>query len=64
MLDWHDEMMRKHNNRPDPLWTVIQEGGPLHARGRLPEYIDYLKQTDREWAIPELTKRHPQEFSS
>lgn len=64
MLDWHDEMMRKHNNRPDPLWTVIQEGGPLHARGRLPEYIDYLKQTNREWAIPELTKRHPQEFSS
>ncbi|MFW5980507.1 MAG: sulfatase, partial [Halanaerobiaceae bacterium] len=64
LLEWHDEMMMTmpYADKTDPLWTVINEGGPFHAKGHLPDYIEYLKQTDREEAIPELKKRHPQEF--
>jgi hypothetical protein len=46
----------------DPLWTVMREGGPYHARGHLKKYCEYLEKTGRSWAIPELRKRHPQEF--
>ncbi len=63
-LEWHDDMMmtmpKGYNS--DPLWEVIHEGGPFHAKGRLPEYIERLKATGREWAVEELIKRHPEEF--
>jgi arylsulfatase A-like enzyme len=62
-LDWHTRMMETMPDDVDPMWTVIREGGPLHARGQLAEYCEYLKKTDREWAIPELKKRHPREFA-
>ncbi|MFW6278651.1 MAG: sulfatase [Bacillota bacterium] len=64
-LDWHDEMMATmpYKTRKDPLWTVLEEGGPTHARGELPEYIEFLKKTGRQDAIPELKKRHPEEFA-
>ena len=33
---WHDEQMQKlaakGEDSTDPLWTVINEGGPFHAR--------------------------------
>jgi len=38
----------------DPLWTVIKEGGPYHARGHLRAYCERLERTGRGWAIPEL----------
>jgi choline-sulfatase len=61
---WHDQMMcsMPPGNAVDPLWTVMQEGGPYHARGYLPQYCEYLEQTGRAWAIPELKRRHPREF--
>ncbi|GGE26651.1 sulfatase [Pullulanibacillus camelliae] len=59
---WHDEMMLSMAYDIDPLWTVIKEGGPYHAKGNLKMYIEQLKATGREYAIPELTKRHPREF--
>lgn len=46
----------------DPLWTVIKEGGPHHAKGRLEKYIERLKNSGREHAVDELTRRHPKEF--
>jgi arylsulfatase A-like enzyme len=61
--DWHDHMMASMPYDVDPLWTVIKEGGPLHARGRLREYVKRLEQTGRGWAVPELMRRHPQEFA-
>jgi len=61
--EWHDEMMLTSRSDTDPLWTVMREGGPLHARGTLEKYCEFLKETGREWAIPELRKRHPKEFS-
>ncbi|GIN72314.1 sulfatase [Bacillus sp. J14TS2] len=33
LLEWHDEMMSTMDYVVDPLWTVMQEGGPVIARG-------------------------------
>lgn len=30
--EWHDEMMATMDFDVDPLWTVMKEGGPLHAK--------------------------------
>ena len=64
--EWHDEMMTTQRGGcdVDPLWTVMQEGGPYHARGRLAAYCEYLRQTGREYAIGELQQRHPREFAA
>ena len=59
---WHDDMMKTMDSPIDPLWTVMGEGGPTHAKGRLPEYCRRLEATGRGWAVPELKRRHPGEF--
>lgn len=64
LLGWHDGMMASMQSDVDPLWTVIREGGPEHARGKLSEYCKRLEQTGRGWAVPELKRRHPREFSN
>ena len=61
--EWHDEMMKTMESPVDPLWTVMREGGPFHAKGKLKQYCDKLEGTRREWAIEELKKRHPGEFT-
>ncbi|MCC5840369.1 MAG: sulfatase [Opitutales bacterium] len=58
LLDWHDAQMHRSTSNVDPLWTVMREGGPFHARGALARYCEHLRKTGREWAIPELTRRH------
>ncbi|MDX2111466.1 MAG: sulfatase [Verrucomicrobiota bacterium] len=63
LLNWHDEMMASSLTNIDPLWTVMREGGPFHARGRLRDYCNYLEKTGRGAAIAELRRRHPHEFS-
>ena len=62
---WHDEMMRSMpaGYHDDPLWNVIKEGGPLHARGQLAKYAKRLEKTGRKQHVPELKKRHPREFA-
>ncbi len=62
LTEWHEEMMSTMDNPTDPLWTVMNEGGPFHARGALQKYCESLEGTPREWAIEELKKRHPGEF--
>lgn len=32
LSEWHDGMMASMESDTDPLWTVMREGGPLHAR--------------------------------
>ncbi|WP_141336295.1 sulfatase [Paenibacillus sp. tmac-D7] len=59
---WHDEMMRRNSDAVDPLWTVIKEGGPFHAKGYLKGYIKRLEETGRSHLVPELVRRHPEEF--
>lgn len=62
LLEWHDEMMMSSPSQVDPLWTVMQEGGPFHAKKQLAKYCEYLEKTDRGWAVEELKRRHPGEF--
>lgn len=61
---WHDEMMQgmAASYDVDPLWTVIKEGGPYHARGYLKKYCERLEATDRGRHVAELKRRHPREF--
>ncbi len=60
---WHSEMMRTmpYGYDTDPLLTVIEEGGPHHARGHLREYCKRLEETGRGSAVEELKRRHPGE---
>ncbi len=59
--EWHDEMMSTMKHDADPLWTVMHEGGPFHAKGSLRKYTERLKETGREYGIEELIRRHPHE---
>ena len=60
--EWHDDMMSTMTSDVDPLWTVMKEGGPYHAKGQLEEYSKRLEQTGRGHAVPELKRRHQNEF--
>lgn len=60
--DWHDAMMTSMPFDTDPLWTVMKEGGPYHAKGHLKPYVERLRATGREYAVSELMRRHPREF--
>ncbi|UUX33024.1 sulfatase family protein [Fundicoccus culcitae] len=65
LMNWQDKMLSTlEAPYQDPMWTVLQEGGPLHAKGELPAYLDRLRDTGRGWAIEELRRRHPQEFNN
>lgn len=65
-LEWHDGMMETmpEGYLHDPLWEVIAEGGPFHAKGMLPKYVERLKSTGRAEAAEELVRRHPEEFAA
>ena len=60
ILDWHDEAMLTSRYTVDPLWTVLEEGGPLHARGHLEQYCERLEKTGREEGARELMRRFGQ----
>lgn len=62
LTQWHEGMMQSMPGREDPLWTVMREGGPYHARGFLRKYCERLESTGRGDSIPELKRRHPREF--
>ncbi len=64
-LAWLDEMMfsQPEGYFHDPLWEVLlRTGGPFHARGHLKKYCERLEETGRDWAVPLLKARHPEEF--
>jgi arylsulfatase A-like enzyme len=65
LMRWYDEMMRTmpFDYVEDPLWRIMREGGPEHARGALPAYCERLEATGRAWAVEELKRRHPGEFA-
>lgn len=58
ILDWHDKAMAESGVMIDPLWRVMAEGGPYHARGHLAEYEERLRQTGREKGAEELERRY------
>ncbi|MCL2648898.1 MAG: sulfatase-like hydrolase/transferase [Phycisphaerales bacterium] len=64
---WHDVQMQKMaihcSDMTDPLWTVIHEGGPLHAlhdpgRSRLPTYLERLEKTGRADSAQALREKY------
>jgi arylsulfatase A-like enzyme len=57
--EWHGEMMRTASHPQDPMWTVLQEGGPLHTRGQLPKYLERLRETGRASWAERLAATHP-----
>ena len=61
---WYIENMKKmvYDNTVDPLWTVIQEGGPYHIKGHLKDYARRLENTERAWAAEALKNRHQREL--
>ncbi len=61
ILNWTDEMMKKSDFDTDPLWTVMREGGPEHARGMLGAYIRRLEETGRGEYVPALRAMYPGE---
>ena len=60
--EWHDAMMKTMPFAVDPLWTVMKEGGPFHAKGHLRAYAEHLEKTGRGHALAELKRRHPREY--
>lgn len=58
LLEWHDSMMLSSDSAIDPMWTVIQEGGPHHTKGALNNYIERLRQTNRSAGADELERRY------
>ncbi len=58
---WTAEMMRSAHHPTDPMWRVIEEGGPTHVRGKLAAYLERLRATERHEAAEELAARHPAE---
>jgi hypothetical protein len=63
MLDaWTREMLRTSGGNPDPMRTVLAEGGPYHCRGELAGYLKRLEATGREKWAKRLSREHPGEF--
>ena len=70
LLHWHDDQMFKMckyaSDVTDPLWTVISEGGPLHARAgssndqpdHLKPYLERLEATGRADGAAALREKY------
>ena len=59
LANWHDDMMLSMDTDVDPLWTVIKEGGPQHAKGHhLVKYLERLEETGRHEAAELLREKH------
>jgi len=48
LTKWREEMMRTSTSGVDPLDTVMEEGGPYHARGEIEAYCKRLSETGRK----------------
>jgi len=55
---WVTDSLLSATHGQDPLWTVINEGGPLHVRGCGPDYIKRLRATGRTAAAERLETKH------
>lgn len=62
LVDWLHEMMMTSRADSDPMWTVIREGGPYHAKGNLPQYCERPEKTGRREGAQKLRSLHPEEF--
>ena len=58
LLGWQEEMMLTAPGIYDPMWTVMQEGGPYHARGHLDAYLLRLDATGRKAGADALRRKY------
>lgn len=58
LADWNDSAMRTATHAQDPLWTVLAEGGPLHTRVDLSEFLKRLRDTGRTECAAQIEARH------
>ncbi|MGA0334446.1 MAG: sulfatase, partial [Kiritimatiellia bacterium] len=47
LKEWKEECLQSSQVPQDPKDTVMKEGGPLHARGDIPAYLQRLRETGR-----------------
>ncbi|WP_432798457.1 sulfatase family protein [Poriferisphaera sp. WC338] len=60
LLDkWVGSMMHTSPSGQDPMWTVMHTGGAHHTRGELTNYLDRLRQTDRQHIAKTLENKYP-----
>ncbi len=58
ILNWQEEQMAKNPHLPDPMWTVMSEGGPYHTHVDLSPYLQRLKDTGRVEGAERLFAKH------
>ena len=49
---WITEQLMSSDTKEDPMMKIIEEGGPFHTRGKLPDYAEYFKRIGR----PEISE--------
>lgn len=49
---WVTEQLMSSDTKEDPMMKIIEEGGPFHTRGKLPDYAEYFKRIGR----PEISE--------
>ncbi len=60
LLDgWLEQQLATVPGGVDPLDVVLDDGGPYHVRGHLPEYLVRLRATGRDRCADDLERRHP-----
>lgn len=62
MEDWYVWTASTSEHDVDPMMTVLREGGPVYTRGRLPRYLQRLRDTGRERHAEHLEVVHPAEI--
>ena len=62
LSDWTASQLKNGYSLIDPMEIVLEEGGPFHTRGHLPEYIKRLRSTGRSHWADVLERRHPTEL--
>ena len=55
---WVSDMMQSSDYVTDPLWMVMKEGGPAHARGWKKNYTDRLRSQNRVSDAEVLEKKY------
>lgn len=63
--EWKEAMMRTmpYGYTEDPMWRVLQEGGPEHTRTDLDAYCRRLEATGRADGAAEIRRRYPQNLT-
>nr|MBC8484311.1 hypothetical protein [Actinomycetota bacterium] len=58
--DWGSLRLEPTPGGRDPHDIVLEEGGPFHVWGELPDYLARLRATGRSPIADQLERRHPE----